>query len=556
MPPDALPVCRRPSPRREGGACEAPRARLAEGGANLEMEKPALPSHRAPGHDVCPAAQFGVPVSSKFQRRFRETHERALRIGVLTCIRDLVTASERWPSLHVKKPAQVDATRRVRMARINHGDRLIFEGPLRSDADTRPVLLIHDFCKHDEISRVVKWVLETELVERDFVPWLASDEAWDKAPSMDSLPSRLTAFCRPLPERWLSLPDEANLDDEDLRLLVHPTRIQWEALASPRPLLISGSAGCGKTTILCLRLLWSIRHSREHNQPRRLLYVSSNHRLVEQARRQVNRYLEAYGEKPTDGEVLFVSLQDLWRRYLPAPDAFLPEHRLSFGKFKIRYDKYRRGVRHARGIPAEWAWHLIRTIMKGACLPVFDDEGRVDLAKRPPLSQERYMELARARKEVSPEEYQKVYQIGIWYQESVIVAGPRKGAIAGGRMWDDQDLAWEALRHIQEKASRGCLERFDEVFVDEAQDLTELEFQALVSLCSTSYPAGREGVAVTFAGDPLQTMMPSSFQWSLAGNLVYKLHGRPIQQHVLLETWRCDERIWSSAPSGLSLANF
>lgn len=496
-----------------------------------------LPSpQRSHAHDLADSAEFSILVSLRFQKRLRESHDKPLRRDLLACIRELVSARERWPSLHVKKPAQADAGRKVRMARINSGDRLIFEGPLRPYAGLRPVLFLHDFCSHDEISQVTRRVLDKQLEEGDFIAMTPADllHDTDGTPPVDILPTDLTAFCRPIPSLWLSSPDEANLDDEDLRLLVHPTRRQWDILTSPRPTLISGSAGCGKTTILCLSLAWSIRYWRQQRQQRRLLYVSWNHKLVEQARRYVNRFLGACGEKPVGDEARFLSFQDLLTEHVLEPSAFRPERRVSFGKFKPRYERYRRGAPHARGIPAEWAWHIIRSVMKGACLPVFDDDGCLQLSSRPPLPQDRYMKLAEKRREVSPEQYEKVYRIGLWYQEEVI---------AGGRMWDDQDLAWEALRCIQRKEQQQTLDRFDEVFVDEVQDLTALEFKALVSLCAPPSRAELEGVCLTVAGDPLQTITPTGFRWSLIGELVYEIDGKPVYRHELVENWRCDQRI-------------
>ena len=50
---------------------------------------------------------------------------------------------------------------------------------------------------------------------------------------------------------------------------------------------------------------------------------------------------------------------------------------------------------------------------------------------------------------------------------------------------------------------------FDEIIIDECQDLTYLEFQMLVRLCI------RHDVRrITIAGDPLQTLNPTGFDWS------------------------------------------
>ena len=71
---------------------------------------------------------------------------------------------------------------------------------------------------------------------------------------------------------------------------------------------------------------------------------------------------------------------------------------------------------------------------------------------------------------------------------------------------NDKILKTSDLEHFK---STLPLEGFDEIIIDECQDLTYLEFQMLVRLCI------RHDVRrITIAGDPLQTLNPTGFDWS------------------------------------------
>ena len=84
---------------------------------------------------------------------------------------------------------------------------------------------------------------------------------------------------------------------------------------------------------------------------------------------------------------------------------------------------------------------------------------------------------------------------------------------------------------------------YDEIFCDEGQDLTEIEFKTLVSLCRKPSVGSKEGLQLAFAGDPLQTINPTGFRWSIIGNDVYSVQGKPVKLQQLQENFRSDKRI-------------
>ena len=52
-------------------------------------------------------------------------------------------------------------------------------------------------------------------------------------------------------------------------------------------------------------------------------------------------------------------------------------------------------------------------------------------------------------------------------------------------------------------------EGFDEIILDECQDITALEFE-----CLKSFVYSEDSRRFTFAGDPLQTLNPTGFDWA------------------------------------------
>lgn len=480
-------------------------------------------------------SQFGVLVSYRFQRHIMDI-DKQKREAIYGCIMDLISGWEQWRHRQVKKPQRIPPNRKVRTARISEKDRLVFEGPLRSDTSEKPVLFVHDFCNHDELPRVIGRVLKQEVRKEDFSEpdfWPTKDE--EQEASLHDIGAELVAFAKPI--RPLAFADPQTIDRilKSEKANLHLTKKQLNVLDSQRPLLINGQAGTGKTTILCHRLALSIIQQREQGTQGRMLYLSYSRRLVDQAKKDVQEILrDLHLEDDNVEYVDFIPFQEFIKRYVSNPSRFKESSYVSFGRFKRYYEIYRRGNRAARRIPSEVAWHVIRSIMKGACMPQFDEQGGLLHESRPPLSEERYLDLSRRRREVDEDLYEDIYGIGSWYQEK----------IREENLWDDQDLAWEALSSImEEQRNNPNMPLYLEIFCDEVQDLTEIEFAILVSLCRPPVPYAREGPFIALAGDPLQTINPTGFRWEVVSAHVYNVGNKPVQRYELEENWRSDKRI-------------
>ncbi len=452
------------------------------------------------------------------------TRDAELRARIWETIRDLARNREVWKRLKVKKVQTGDAFRPLRSARIDAQYRILWEGPISTKRYTRPVLFIHDACDHNQYVQQMHRLSgtaidETKFDEADLTP----DET---LPRGASLPSEAVAFAKPIPPKALLTPErmEAILESSKANILL--TQRQAEVLGAECPLLIHGHAGSGKTTILCHRLAMSVTAQHEGKLSGRIVYLSYNDKLVKQAMKDTKEILrDLYFVSDDLSGVDFMPFQDFVRRYVASPTRFGPESYVPYGRFKQYYATYRRGNQAARRIPSEVAWHGIRSILKGTAIPPL----------RPPLPRQNYESLARRRREFPEDILADIYTVGEWYQKEVIHS---KG------LWDDQDLAWAALEWITNEQKRNpSMAGYSQVFCDEVQDLTEIEFRLLIALCQQPSGLGESGLQLVLSGDPLQTINPTGFKWSVVSSEVYRSEGRPVQVHQLKENFRSDKRI-------------
>lgn len=329
---------------------------------------------------------------------------------------------------------------------------------------------------HDEGERIhetgVPEVSDDELVElpSDFSPRHLAIEYPEPAPERTA--------SEPLYRVW-HLKDEVRLAedyDADLPWLLSPE--QQAYTEQPGPLLLKGSAGSGKTTIAIYRLLmW------EQTGDRRL-YVTYTQQLRDHAERLYRQLadVEKKARRPD-----FTTIEALCRRLVPDADVrFDPERR--FTSDLISRIPALQQMRLP--LPLELLWEEIRGVIKGAFQVV---ESRADALPRAvyedvqqiPSDQSLVPEADRPLVYTAFEKYQK------WLRER--------------DYWDDLDLAREAYRRLE--ASEEAQGAYDQLIVDEVQDLTTFHIQLLLLLSRTP-----QGLYLT--GDAQQAIHPSRFEWA------------------------------------------
>jgi tetratricopeptide (TPR) repeat protein len=494
------------------------------------------------------------------------------------------------------------AGRVVFEARLNKSDRLLFT---LGDHRGRTAIYVWGIASHDDISAEASRIAPRNAPFLDFEPLdreERSDLSLDKLPrewrSQEDVEQKVPEDYGP--QRWLVL-DEG----EWRRLLASPnpdsfesflflTREQEALLAAPPPVLLSGTAGSGKTTLSIYYLL------RGASSGSRRLFLTYNPLLKSLAERIHAGLMEKRGGSAGVPAPRFMVFRDLLAEITGAsspsgPRDFPPDREVGLREFVQIFNDHK----DRRKFDAELVWEEIRSIIKGSKLP---------------LNPKRYAALA-ARflsRELSASERGELREYLIGLQELSI--GLRAGAfierrtslgdyggflreMARGSAGAAEDCARvldEVLRLAEKSASDfaspllsvdeylalgkkrapaflydrreihaiaeyyqerlvrsgrwdeidlskaalrrmdGAVEEFswDLVVCDEVQDLTDVQVSLIFRLASD--PRG-----VVLTGDPRQIINPSGFRWEEVKNKLYE-RGLPVPPvHRLSLNFRC-----------------
>ncbi|MBC7545571.1 MAG: UvrD-helicase domain-containing protein [Candidatus Sericytochromatia bacterium] len=288
--------------------------------------------------------------------------------------------------------------------------------------------------------------------------------------------------------RW----EERARRNPDAQLELEPDSFQQRLAGLPGPLLLRGGAGSGKTTVAIYRLLMG-----RAGATQRQLYVTYTDTLREFAARQYDALAEPGLEKP-----LFRSIPDLCRQLVgPEHKTLFPAgKRMTAARFRERF--FNRNNRVA-GRDPELFWEEIQAIIKG--------DPRLLQEQRSHLSRSEYLD-CRHSIAADPEAVYQVFE-----------------AYARSGDWDDLDLSRAAYWRIRQT---GCpVERFDEVVVDEAQDLTGFQIGLILALCKSQ-------AGLFLAGDTQQAIHPSRFDWTRSREVMFLLWNLrlPADRILTLET--------------------
>ena len=306
---------------------------------------------------------------------------------------------------------------------------------------------------------------------------------------------------------WVAIQkdDEANLalSPEEAELVEN---IRNPLIDLGYPLFINGRAGSGKSTILQYLAAdyvdFALRNSLEG-----LLYMTCSSDLLKRAKQTVTRRLTAghailyEGEKHSQTSISdlldhsFRVFHNFLRELLPREkqEILMEDRYVDYAKFKHLWQENFAKNPKASQLSVTVSWHVIRSYIKGIRSEQSDD-----------LAPEEFESLPRRSRSVSIEVYKRIYSDvwSGWYQSLCQKQG----------YWDDQDIASLVL---ESGAARNS--NYTAIFCDEAQDFTPIELDIIFQLSVFSRRSLQSEqlkcVPFIFAGDPLQTISPTGFQW-------------------------------------------
>ena len=484
-------------------------------------------------------------------------------------------------------------------ARFSKADRMLFT---LGRQDSKTVIYLWGLIRHDAVNRTARRLLPENAPFLDFVPEsqedhpeLILDELPDSAYSQEAIEAQVPDDYGP--QRWLVLSEAewrrllTSEKPEDLELFLYLTEEQARVLESPPPVLISGTAGSGKTTLAVYYLL------RPESAAKRKLFLTYNPFLRDFSRRLYNGLTARTGLQEPAAQTEFYVFRDLLLTLLgPSAGQFLPEREVRLREFEAIFRNHRLYSRY----DAELVWEEVRSIIKGA-KPVLRLERFKSLSQlylQGPLPRDQVMELkegllgmvnleAAAKiqsflqsrtgfagleglaRSLTTEEalwqkaqgpalleihrimekktrdlssplmtYTEFVQLGrkrapnFFYDRKDIydIAVYYQDKLAAQGLWDEIDLCRRVLDQWGRRREQPAL--YDLVVCDEVQDFADIQLALIFRLA-------RSPEDLVLAGDTKQIINPSGFRWEEVRNKFYE-RGIPVpRMHALRINFRC-----------------
>ncbi|MGE5707709.1 MAG: UvrD-helicase domain-containing protein, partial [Bacteroidota bacterium] len=256
------------------------------------------------------------------------------------------------------------------------------------------------------------------------------------------------------------------------------TQEQRELVERTGSILLSGTAGSGKTTVAVFRLLELAGRPAGN-----ALYLAYSPWLVQYARDLFRKLLpEAHRDDPA-----------VWKRFHFQSVRELAQELLGIEPSIVGYPYFHLLFRRwpDRDIQPATAWSEIRSIIKGANLS----------PDKPLLDKEAYLQIGKKR---APD-------LEVWRPELFRLAQRYQKHLEDHRLLDELDLVRSALRALPVEA-RG---RYASILCDEVQDFTELHLELAFRLLDW-------GGTLFCTGDLNQVVNPSGFRWEEVRKQFYR----------------------------------
>ena len=359
--------------------------------------------------------------------------------------------------LRVKK-LKGSSGRVVFEARFSRSDRMLFTLGRKG---SQTAVYLWGLIGHDEVNRTARRILPENAPFLDFAPESQEDHPeaiLEELPvsvySQEAIEAQVPDDYGP--QRWLVLNEEewqrllAADKPDALELHLFLTEEQAQVLEAPPPVLLSGTAGSGKTTLAVYYLL----------QPdfagQRKLFLTYNPFLRDFSRRLYTGLVAQTGLEHSVAPPDFYVFRDLLLELLgPSAGQFNPDREVRLREFEALFRNHRLSGRY----DAELVWEEVRSIIKGA-KPVLRVERWKSLSQaylQGPLPRDRVLELKEGllglvNLEAAP-------KIQAFLQSKTGFAGlellARSLTTEESQWRKEQGLALQEIWRILEKKSRG-----------------------------------------------------------------------------------------------------
>jgi Superfamily I DNA and RNA helicases len=380
-------------------------------------------------------------------------------------------------------------------ARLNSGDRMLFT--LKQDE----ACIHYVYLVHDEVNRVARnsMLLTTHLetlnphsIESYEIPKQEILKIYTSYPVDKSFVIETDDLIR------LSLTEDLSTLSLRLKLV----ESQEEALRESLPLLLSGGAGSGKTTVSIYKLLQEAEQLLAQQEEVRLLYLSDNSRLIEDAKEQFQYLIHKrdFEEKLLES-VHFWSFKDIIR--LTPLDKF--EQMFSMEAFFAEFNLYAQGNRAVRKLDPLLVYEELTAVIGAFMMP-----------KQRYMTKEQYLSLPEFEAPDLSKDRLIVWSIHEWYVQLKQTKG----------LYDLNDVIYQAIAFK--------LGKFQAIVCDEVQDFSRAQLALALSMLQED-----RRFAFLCAGDDKQTLTSSRFTWpGLKRYLQERLSAHPITHYTLTTNHR------------------
>lgn len=260
---------------------------------------------------------------------------------------------------------------------------------------------------------------------------------------------------------------------DDLPLRLGPR--QLELLDAPRPLLIQGVAGSGKTTVI---IHSAFRRIIEEGENSSVLIVVYQNSLKQFASALIASLAGGKDRVPGIEIYTYHELCDILANSVGLSNFSWANEKHLINS--LRFQRKDAGISKAVTIPE--LLEEIRASIKGRSIDI----------EKPLISLKTYMSLDQNELHVSSEFKHKAYIVAKKHQEFLIERG----------LVDDMDAA----RILFSKRNHEELKKWDYVYIDEVQDYTLVQLIFMSSLAKSAE-------SLVFAGDEHQVIHASQFSW-------------------------------------------